>query len=273
MSSLSNEQAEPKWRPISAIERRVIGVLVEKAKTTPEQYPLSISALRTGSNQKSNRFPMMNLDAEKVEDTVDRLREMGLVTELQSSGRVLKYRHLAYDWFGVDKTELAVMTELLLRGAQTVGELRGRASRMERIADLAQLRPILASLEAKELVLPLTPEGRGQVVAHALYLPQELERIRSQYVGHARQQADATREGDEASQQRPPQRPMSNVATTSTPSPTAEAIPPETIQALREEVAELRSQVSELRGELEQLATDCRRGFDEISELREALGG
>ena len=70
---------------------------------------------------------------------------------IQGSGRVDKYRHLAYDWLGVDKVELAVMAELLLRGAQTVGELRGRAARMEPIKDLAELRPVLDALQAKGL--------------------------------------------------------------------------------------------------------------------------
>jgi hypothetical protein len=98
--------------------------------------------------------------------------------EIQGSGRVAKYRHLLYEWLGVDKVELAVMAELLLRGAQTEGELRGRASRMEPIADLNVLRGILDSLRAKHLVLDLTPAGRGQIISHALYEPEELERLR-----------------------------------------------------------------------------------------------
>ncbi len=106
------------WQPLSAIDRRVIGVLVEKAKTTPDQYPLTVNAIVTGSNQKNNRYPQMELDADDVTESLDRLRTLGLITEVQGSGRVSKYRHMAYEWLGVEKVELSVMAELLLRGAR-----------------------------------------------------------------------------------------------------------------------------------------------------------
>ena len=91
----------------------------------------------------------MNMSPDDVEQTLEELRGMGAVTEVQGSGRVAKYRHHAYEWLGVEKTELAVMTELLLRGEQTLGELRGRAARMEPIADLAALKPVVDSLVTK----------------------------------------------------------------------------------------------------------------------------
>ncbi len=128
---------QPKWRPLSPRQRRIAGVLVEKAKTTPDAYPMTLNSLRTGCNQKSNRDPQMDLTEGEVEEALEELREMGAVGEVQGSGRALKYRHYLYDWLGVDKVEMAVMVELLLRGEQTVGELRGRAARMEPIADLA----------------------------------------------------------------------------------------------------------------------------------------
>lgn len=170
-----------KWKPLTAIQRRVAGVLVEKAKTTPDQYPLSLNALTSGCNQKSNRDPQMNLVPDQVEQALEQLREMGAVVEVQSGGRVPKYKHCLYEWLGVDKAEIAVMAELMLRGEQTVGELRGRAARMEPIPDLNALRPILRSLIAKGLVLELTPEGRGQMVAHALYHEKELAALRDRY--------------------------------------------------------------------------------------------
>jgi uncharacterized protein YceH (UPF0502 family) len=157
------------WQPLDALQRRVLGVLVEKAKTTPDAYPMSVNAIRTGCNQKNNRHPQMDLDADDVQATLDELREMGAVVEVQGDGRVVKYRHRAYEWLGVDKTEMAVMTELLLRGEQTVGELRGRAARMEPIGSLAELRPIIAGLVQRGLVVEMTPEGRGQMVTHGLY--------------------------------------------------------------------------------------------------------
>ncbi|OYV85411.1 MAG: hypothetical protein B7Z73_13645, partial [Planctomycetia bacterium 21-64-5] len=174
---LTNKPA-PRWQPLAAVDRRVLGVLAEKAKTTPDVYPMSVNAICTGANQKNNRHPLTNLQPDDVEASLERLRAVGAVAEVQGGGRVLKYRHYLYDWLGVDKVELAVMTELLLRGAQTVGELRGRAARMEPIADLAALKPLLDSLKAKGLVIALSPEGRGQVVSHALYQPQEMEKVR-----------------------------------------------------------------------------------------------
>ncbi len=175
----STEQSSVrKWQPVSAIERRVLGVLVEKAKTTPESYPLSLNAIRTGSNQKNNRAPLMQLEEDQVDEALEKLRKLGAIAQIQGGGRVDKYRHLAYEWLGVEKVELAVMAELLLRGAQTVGELRGRAARMEPIKDLTDLQPTLDSLGTKKLIIYLTPPGRGSIVTHTLYLDHEMEKVR-----------------------------------------------------------------------------------------------
>ncbi len=168
----------PRWQPLEAIERRILGVLVEKAKTTPENYPLSLNAVRTACNQKNNRAPLMQLEEPQIEEALEKLRKIGAVAQVQGTSRVDRFRHLAYDWLGVEKVELAVMAELLLRGAQTVGELRGRAARMEPIKDLTELRPTLDSLEKKGLILYLTPQGRGCVVSHALYLEREMDKVR-----------------------------------------------------------------------------------------------
>lgn len=176
-------EASSKWRPLPAIDRRVLGVLIEKAKTTPDQYPMSLNAVVSGSNQKSNRYPQMDLQPEEVQESLDRLRALGAVAEVQGGGRVARYRHFGYEWLGVNKAELAVMCELLLRGTQTEGELRGRAARMEPIADVAALRPILESLKTKNLVVSLTPVGRGHVVTHNLYEPQEMEKQRALHAG------------------------------------------------------------------------------------------
>ena len=93
-------------RPLDAAERRVLGTLVEKAKTTPDQYPLSLNALVTGCNQKSNRDPVMTLDEEQVMRAVTSLRQAGAVAEVFGSGKLPRYRHLAYEWLGVEKEEL-----------------------------------------------------------------------------------------------------------------------------------------------------------------------
>lgn len=166
------------WQPLERIQRRVAGVLVEKAKTTPDNYPMTINAIVTAANQKSNRHPKMELDADDVEQALDELRELKAVVEIQGDGRKYKYKHLLYDWLGVDKVELAVMAELLLRGEQTLGDLRARSSRMENIESQSTLKPIVHSLIERNLIVPLTQAGRGQIVTHNLYRTEELEKIR-----------------------------------------------------------------------------------------------
>ena len=173
------ETPAPKWKPLSSLERRIIGVLGEKAKTTPDAYPLSLNALVNGCNQKSNRYPQMKVESIDVENALEKLRSIGVVSEVQGGGRVAKFKHYLYEWLGVSKVESAVMIELLLRGSQTVGELRGRAARMEPIKDVAELRPIVAELINRGLVLSLTAEGRGQIVTHALYKEDEMDKVRT----------------------------------------------------------------------------------------------
>ncbi len=173
----------PRWRPLDRIARRVVGVLVEKAKTTPDNYPLSLNSLVNGCNQKSNRAPQMQLDPEQVSEAIDQLRMLGAVLVVQGDGRVEKYRHLLYEWLGVDKAELAVMAELLLRGEQTLGDLRARAARMEPIPGQAELQPIVDGLRQKGLLVLLTPPGRGCMVTHTLYQEQELAKLRAECAG------------------------------------------------------------------------------------------
>lgn len=228
----SPEASAPRWRPLSPRQRRVIGVLIEKAKTTPDAYPLSLNAVTTGCNQKSNRSPQMQLTPDDVETVLDELRDLGAVVEVQTSGRVPKYRHLMYEWLGVDKVELAVMAELLLRGEQTVGELRARSSRMETIASQEALRPVLHSLIEKKLVLALSPEGRGQVVSHGLYKERELAEL------HTRAHSLAARRDDHALPHPPPDVSPPNVEDT---------------KELRAEILQLKQQLATLRDEVEQL--------------------
>ena len=224
-TTTSDATAEgPSWQPLNRVQRRVAGVLVEKAKTTPENYPLSLNAITTGSNQKSNRSPQMDIDSTDVELALDELRDMGAIVEIQGDGRVAKYKHRLYDWLGVDKIELAVMAELMLRGEQTVGELRGRAGRMERIADLSALQLILESLIQKKLVISLTSAGRGQVVTHGLYQPNEMEKVNA----HA-----------------------GEIASSGSSRPTsAPKVSEDAVTALRNEMAELRQEIAQLRERL-----------------------
>ena len=176
MSDETNEE-KAKPVPISAAARRVLGVLVEKAKTVPDSYPMTLAAIIAGSNQKSNRDPKMDLDDEDVLLALDELRERGAAREIQGSGRAVKYRHAAYDWLDVDGPQSAVMTELLLRGPQTSGELRSRASRMHSFDDLKAAQGVIDALIEKGLIESVTPAGRGQTFAHTLYPPQERQHL------------------------------------------------------------------------------------------------
>lgn len=169
--------SEPAWKPLTAKQRRVLGTLMEKSKTTPDAYPMTFAGLTTGCNQKSNRAPISNYTSEQIESIIDELRALGAVAIIQGSGRVTKVRHYAYNWLGLDKVEAAIMTELLLRGEQTLGELRTRASRMEPIPDLDELKKLIDGLIRKNLVVELSPAGRGQVVSHNLYPEWELEAV------------------------------------------------------------------------------------------------
>lgn len=255
----------PRWQPISARERRVLGVLIEKAFTTPEAYPLTLNALRVGCNQKSNRFPMMELDDSDVEETLEKLRQLGAATEMYGSGRVARFRHQAYDWLGVNKIEMAVLAELLLRGAQTEGELRGRASRFEPIADLPTLRTQLAALQARKLVISLTPEGRGHVVSHGLYLERELEKVRAE-AGAAAVHASAADDAERPARD-------SSAAVPSRPMTAPMGAGRDEFTALEREVQSLRGQLAELRQQMDDILRAVDRGRQEVAELRSALGG
>ncbi len=254
----SDGHSKPRWQPIHSIDRRVLGVLAEKAKTTPDIYPMSLNAIRTGCNQKNNRSPLVEYEAADVEESLDRLRELGAVGFVEGYGRVQKYRHYLYEWLGVDKVELAVMTELLLRGDQTVGELRARASRMEPLADQTALARVLDSLKAKGLVIGLTPEGRGHVVTHALYKPREIEAIRARYAD--RKQAAFLTDAESS--------PTAVNEEAKAPSPSR---PPDNHEnndweTLRQDIAQLRRELDELRAAHAQTA-------DELHALKESLGG
>jgi uncharacterized protein len=200
---------------------------------------MSLNAICTGCNQKSNRAPLVQLEPSEVEESLDRLRRLGAVGLVEGYGRVQKYRHYLYEWLGADKVELAVMTELLLRGDQTVGELRSRAARMEPISDLAALQPVLDSLKAKGLVIPLTPEGRGHVVTHALYKPHELELLKAKHQGGEPAGAGASCEA--ASGVLSPARPNAGESTLGA------------IAAIRRDLDDLRQQLLQLRCDVDKM--------------------
>jgi uncharacterized protein YceH (UPF0502 family) len=233
--SLASDSPSPP-QPLNPRQRRILGVLMEKARTTPDAYPLSLNGLVTGCNQKSNRHPLMHLEAERVEAELEAMRADGVVAEVQGGSRVPKYRHYGYDYLGVRGVEAAIMTELLLRGEQTAGELRTRASRFEPIADLPTLLGLLDSLRERGLVITLTPAGRGQLFTHNLYQPDELELLVKQYA-----------DGAGAS------RPVAAASGGSPPGGTQAFATADDLQTLREEVRDLRTLVEQLSDRLERL--------------------
>ncbi len=242
--SSAEPSSGPRWTPLTRDQRRVLGVLIEKSKTTPDVYPMTINAIKNGCNQKSNRSPLMELEDHRVEEILYELRQIGCVIEVHANGRVSKFKHQAYDWLGVSKEELSVMTELLLRGAQSIGDLRARSARMEKSLDsLEALRPILASLKSKELILELTPAGRGQVVSHNLYQPNELEKVQRQYESFA----ESEEETDEPEDDDEPTRP---VGASSDRSAEASGLS-HRVEALEAMVQQIQDELSELRRLLE----------------------
>jgi hypothetical protein len=163
---------------LTPIEARVIGCLLEKEVTTPEQYPLSINALANACNQKSNRHPVMSLDEGVVQQTVDDLRRRHLVSDRSGyGGRVAKYKQTFCNTeFGplqFTDVERAIVCELLLRGPQSPGELRARCQRMATVTDIDAIEAALANLATHEqgpfvLRLPRAPGMREARYAHLL---------------------------------------------------------------------------------------------------------
>ena len=125
---------------LTAPEQRVLGCLIEKRWTTPDQYPLSLNALRLACNQVTNRDPVTDYDDATVREAANRLSRYGLARLASGQGsRATKYRHLAEDALGLDRPELAVLAVLLLRGPQTPGELKARTERMAMLDSLAEV--------------------------------------------------------------------------------------------------------------------------------------
>ena len=161
---------------LSPLEARVIGCLIEKQITTPDQYPLSLNALVNACNQKSNRDPVMEVDEATIQGTVDQLARKHFVIEKSGFGsRVPKYQHrfcnTEYGTLKLTAQELAIVCELLVRGPQTPGELRTRASRMAAFSEVGQVEAALESLRTREdgpfvVRLPREPGRRDARYAH-----------------------------------------------------------------------------------------------------------
>ncbi len=149
---------------LTPAETRVLGCLIEKERTTPENYPLSLNALVAACNQLTNREPIMALGDREVEEALDALRHKKLATVIFGAGsRVQKYRHILPDIYNFTPQETALLCVLLLRGPQTAGELRGRAERMAPFASLTDAENVLnAMAEGGEPLVRLLAARPGQ---------------------------------------------------------------------------------------------------------------
>lgn len=177
--------APPAREPLAPFERRVLGTLAEKSQTSKsaDGYPMTLNAIVLGCNQKSNRDPIYDLTDDDVEETLDTLCDKGLAMK-QLTGRADRWKHQLYDRWTPVRVEMAILAELLLRGPQTIGDLRGRASRMTDIPDLDALKGHLTALVGRGLVVLLTAlDRRGAAVTHAFHTPEELDRARAMFGG------------------------------------------------------------------------------------------
>lgn len=222
---------------LNAVESRVIGCLLEKQITTPDQYPLSLNALVSACNQKSNREPVMGLDELTVQRTVDELTRKHLLLDRSGFGsRVTKYRHCFCNTeFGTlkfDPQELAIVCELLLRGPQTPGELRSRASRMASFTEVSEVETILERLSKRE---------GGPCVTR---LAREPGRRESRYAhlfgGEIVEQMDTN----------PVRAPSATTGGTSVPESSSAGSVEQRLARLEQEVRALRAELSDLRGRL-----------------------
>lgn len=177
---------------LSEVEVRVVGSLVEKQVTTPDYYPLTLNALTNACNQLSNRDPVVRYDETTVTAALDSLRGRNLVYVFYGSeSRVPKYKHMMREKYELSAAELAVMCVLMLRGPQTVGEVRGRTGRLYEFADLGEVESILDSLARRDeplvVKLPRQTGRKDARYAHLLSGPVVLEEAEQAESGAAPQ--------------------------------------------------------------------------------------
>lgn len=213
--------------PLTDVEVRILGSLLEKEVTTPDNYPLTLNSLLAACNQTTSREPVMRLDEDEVIPATVALRRGGLVRQIQPVGsRVTKFEHLLAEELKLDRRELAVLGVLMLRGAQTPGELYARTARLEPFADLADLEGVLEALIARqpEPLVARLPRRPGQKEVRYAHLMS----------GEPAPQADAP--GTEEGRAVPARR---------------AGVEDDRVGALERTVEELRTEVAALRAELD----------------------
>jgi uncharacterized protein len=147
---------------VDAVEIRVLGCLIEKQRTTPDTYPLSLNSLRLACNQATNREPVVDYDERQIKSALERMSDRGWTRLASGAGsRALKYRHLLDEALSLSAGEISLLAVLMLRGPQTLGELKARAERLHRFDSLEQVAQELETLAGRELVTRL-PRRPGQ---------------------------------------------------------------------------------------------------------------
>ena len=184
---------------LNETEARILGSLVEKQLTTPEYYPLTLNALVNACNQKNNREPVVFYDEKTVSDSLETLRDRNLVYVFYgSTSRVPKYKHMLPSVYELDPAETAIIAVMLLRGPQTLGELRERTGRMHEFAGLGEVQETLDSLIRRDeplvVRLPVQPGQKEARFAHLLFGDVDIEALAAAVVTHrVRGGADAER--------------------------------------------------------------------------------
>jgi uncharacterized protein YceH (UPF0502 family) len=165
---------------VDAVEIRVLGCLIEKQRTTPDQYPLSLNALRLACNQTTNRDPVVEYDERTIKAALDRMAHRGWTRFASGAGsRALKYRHLLPEKLGVTDGELALLGVLMLRGPQTPGELKQRTERLHRFESTAEVVQTLDALAERELVVRLDRRPGQKEERYAQLLGGDIEELGS----------------------------------------------------------------------------------------------
>lgn len=209
---------------LSPDEARVIGVLIEKAQTTPDQYPLTLNAVINGANQKNNRNPVTSIDDNAALTALIALRNKGLVVQQDSPGqRTARYRHTFKEGAAVNTPEMVLLAELFLRGPQTLGELRGHASRMHAFDSLDMVRNTLDQLMGRPepLVKQIPPSPGSRAERFVQLMCPDLHPIDD-----------------------------------STPVAAATGAPPPAVATLGSRVEQLEAEVAQLRAALSKIATE-----------------
>jgi uncharacterized protein YceH (UPF0502 family) len=177
---------DPRSNPLTAVEARVLATLMEKARTVPDSYPLTLNALVTGCNQKSSRDPVMEVSEGEAQEALDSLRLRTMSVQI-SSARATRWEHNFPRGVGVPDQSAVLLSQLMLRGPQTAGELRINSERWHRFADISSVEAFLEELRERSeekggplvVLLPRAPGAREQRWAHLLCGPVDLNAMAS----------------------------------------------------------------------------------------------